>query len=106
MWDFTNPGLNYAEYYHFPHIKVEAILASLSCQYTSNRNMEFVHTLCCYDNCDVIYLTAILHVYESDVLSFSRIQNVLKPVHISLVPSGVIIAIATKTFSQLIYILV
>ena len=38
---------------------VEAIPASMSCQYTSNRNMEFVHNLCCYDNSNRIYLTTI-----------------------------------------------
>jgi len=40
---------------------VEVIPASLSCQYTSNRNMKFVHTLCCYNNSKSYYLTIVLN---------------------------------------------
>ena len=29
---------------------VEAIPTSMSCLATSNRKMEFIHRLCCYDN--------------------------------------------------------
>ena len=39
---------------------VEAIAASMSCQYTSNWIMEFLHRLCCYDNNNGMYLTTIL----------------------------------------------
>ena len=39
---------------------VEVIPTSMSCQYTSNRNLKFVHRFCCYDNSDGMYLTTIL----------------------------------------------
>ena len=39
---------------------VDAMAASMRCQYTTNRNMEFVHILCCYDNINEIYLGTIL----------------------------------------------
>ena len=42
---------------------VEAIPASMSCQFTNNRNMEFLHRLCCYDNSNGIYLTTILKYF-------------------------------------------
>ena len=41
---------------------LEAEPTSMSCQYTSNRNLEFVHRLCCYDN-NEIYLSTILKLF-------------------------------------------
>ena len=39
---------------------VEGIPTSMSYQYTSNRSVEFMHRLGCYDSCNEIYLTTIL----------------------------------------------
>ena len=39
---------------------VEAIPTLMRCQYTSNRSVEFMHRLGCYDSCNEIYLTTIL----------------------------------------------
>ena len=54
---------------------VEAIPASLSCQYTSNRNMELVCTLCCYDNSRSYYLTAILRKFSVEAQSYHFHSN-------------------------------
>jgi len=39
---------------------VEIIPTLMSCQYTSNRSVQFIHRLGCYDNSNEIYLTTIL----------------------------------------------
>ena len=39
---------------------VEAIPTSMSCQYTSNRCVEFIYRLGCYDNSNEISLMTIL----------------------------------------------
>ena len=39
---------------------VDAMPASMRCQYTTNRNMKFVRILCCYDNSNEIFLPTIL----------------------------------------------
>ena len=62
--------------------------------------MEFVHTLCCYDNSYAFNLTTILkHFYvESDVQRFSHVKCV--EAHMSILHSfWSIIAIETETFS-------
>ena len=60
VWSPCTVTIGASNYCHFPHdTSFEAIPASMSCQYTSNRNMEFVHTLCCYDNSNRLYLTTV-----------------------------------------------
>ena len=77
---------------------IEAIPATMSCQYTSHRNMD---TLCCYDGSNGIYLTTILEHFAYIRISctnFSHVKSV--EAHMSIIgSSGVIIAIATETFS-------
>ena len=96
-----------SNYCHFPH---SMGTCSGSCTNinqlprTSNRNMEFGHRLCCYDNSNVIYLTTILNeafcMYKNLMYEVLVIWNVLKPKQVLFAFSGVIIAIATETFSN------
>ena len=78
---------------------VEVIPTSMSCQYTSNRNMEFVNTLCCYDNSNGIYLTTILRHFACVRISYTKFF-VMKCVeaHTSIICPFVITAIATEIF--------
>ena len=53
VWSPCTMTTGASNYCHFPHsMDTSTIPISMSCQYTNNRNMEFlhVHRLCCYDN--------------------------------------------------------
>ena len=57
----------YSNYSHFPHsmdTSSWSYTIILSCQYTSNRILEFVHRLCCYDNSKSYYLRAFLNEWH------------------------------------------
>ena len=61
VWSPCTVTTGASKFCHFLTVLlVEAIPASLSCQYSCNRNMEFVHRLCCYDNSYAFYLTTML----------------------------------------------
>ena len=47
--------------------------ASRSCQCASNRNLEFVNNLCCYDNSKWYHLTAILEQFRKSVEAHTSI---------------------------------
>ena len=63
---------------------LEAIPTSMSCQYTRNRNMEFIYSLFCYDNTNGIYLT-------------TKLKHFLVIYEVIVLTPEFIIAIATKT---------
>ena len=56
---------------------VEAIPTSMSCQYTSNRNMGFGHRLCCYDNSNGNYQTTILNHFASVRISCTNFSHMI-----------------------------
>ena len=77
---------------------VQAVPTSMSCLYTSNRNMGFGHMLCCYDNNNG-------HLHNHHTEAFCVCKNLMyevlrKPKQVLFACSGVIIAIATETLSN------
>ena len=65
---------------------VEAIPTSMRCQYTSNRNVEFMHRLGCYDNSNEIYLSTMLKLFcmcKNLIYEVLVIGNMLKPKQVS-----------------------
>ena len=63
VWSPCTMMIGASNYCHFLTIwtlVVEAVPTSMRCQYTSNKSVEFVHRLCCYENSNGISLTTVL----------------------------------------------